>query len=171
MSYFESRLRLNLKNFKAIQQKLNFCQDLGIKNLILEFENGVKNITPELKDKISKFSTIKLYYRTTIRPKNLDDLKKKLKQANNFSGITSVESPDRKTQIQAAKDSRVDIVSFSDENIIKTIIIVPIFVEINMIIFLFSSHILINNKIKFYGNRVDIMHYNQSDTIFKTSKK
>ena len=121
MSYFESRLRLNLSNFDDIQQKLNFCKDLGIKNLILEFENVVKNITPELKEKISKFSTIKLYYRTTIRPKNLDDLKKMLKQANNFSSITSVESPDRKVQIQAAKDSRVDIVSFSDEYIIKTI--------------------------------------------------
>jgi len=121
MSYFESRLRLNLRNFEDIQQKLNFCKDLGIKNLILEFENGVKNITQELKEKISKFSTIKLYCRTTIRPKNLDDLKIRLKQAKNFSGITSVESPDRKVQIQAAKDSRVDIVSYSDEHIIKTI--------------------------------------------------
>ncbi|MCK4382125.1 MAG: hypothetical protein KAW66_02410 [Candidatus Lokiarchaeota archaeon] len=121
MSYFESRLRLNLRNFEDIEQKLNFCKDLGIKNLILEFENDVKNITPELKEKISKFSTSKLYCRTTIRPKNLDDLKKRLKQVKNFSGITSVESSDRKVQIQAAKDSRVDIISFSDDYIIKTI--------------------------------------------------
>jgi len=121
MPYFESRLRLNLSNFDDIQHKLNFCKDLGIKNLILEFENGVKNITPELKEINSKFSTIKLYSRTTIRPKNLDDLKKRLKQAKNFSGITSVESPDRKVQIQSAKDSRVDIISFSDEDIIKTL--------------------------------------------------
>jgi len=121
MSYFESRLRLNLRNFEDIEQKLNFCKDLGIKNLILEFENGAKNITIELKEKISKSSALKIYYRTTIKPKNLDELKQRLKQAKNFSGITSVESSDRKVQIQAAKDSRVDIISFSDEYIIKTI--------------------------------------------------
>ena len=121
MLYFESRLRLNLRNFEDIEQKLNFCKDLGINNLILEFENNVKIITPELKEKISKSSALKIYYRTTIRPKNLDDLKKRLKQAKNFSGIISVESSDRKVQIQAAKDSRVDIISFSEEHIIKTI--------------------------------------------------
>ncbi len=121
MSYFESRLRLNLRNFEDIEQKLNFCKDLGINNLILEFENNVKNITPELKEKISKSSALKIFYRTNIRPKNLEDLKKRLKQAKNFSGIISVESSDRKVQIQAAKDSRVDIISFSEEQIIKTI--------------------------------------------------
>jgi len=121
MSYFESRLRLNLRNFKDIEQKLNFCKDLGINNLILEFENNVKNVTPELEEKISKSSALKIYYRTTIRPKNLDDLKNRLKQTKNFSGIISVESSDRKVQIQAAKDSRVDIISFSEEHIIKTI--------------------------------------------------
>ncbi|NVM19707.1 MAG: hypothetical protein HWN80_18540 [Candidatus Lokiarchaeota archaeon] len=121
MSYFESRLRLNPSNFEDIEQKLNFCRDLGIVNLILEFENGDNKITPELKKKISKFSASKIYYRTTIKPKNLDDLKKKLKQTKNISDITSVESSDRKVQIQAAKDSRVDLISFSDEHIIKTI--------------------------------------------------
>ena len=121
MSYFESRLRLNLRNIEDIEQKLNFCKDLGIRNLILEFENNTKNITTELKEKISKFSALKIYYRTTIKPKSLDDLKKRLNQAKNFSSIISVESSDRQVQIQAAKDSRVDIVSFSDESVIKTI--------------------------------------------------
>jgi RNase P/RNase MRP subunit p30 len=121
MAYFESRLPVNLKNFEDIQQKLKICKDLGIKNIVLEFENGVKNITPELKEKLNKFSVLNLYYRTSIKPKNLDDLKKRLKQIKNFSGITSVESNDRKIQIQAAKDSRVDLISFSDEDIIKTL--------------------------------------------------
>ncbi len=121
MPYFESRLKLNLSNFGDIEQKLNFCRDLGINNLILEFENGVNKITPELKEKISKSSALKLYYRTTIKPKNLDDLKRRLKQAKDISGIISVESSDRQVQIQAAKDSRVDIISFSTEHIIKTI--------------------------------------------------
>ncbi|MBY8987401.1 MAG: hypothetical protein KGD61_03020 [Candidatus Lokiarchaeota archaeon] len=121
MSYFESRLRLNLSNFEDIMQRLIFCRDLGINNLILDFENGANKITPELKEKISKTSALKIYYRITIKPKNLDDLKKRLKQSKNISVITSVESSDKKIQIQAAKDSRVDIISFSDESIIKTI--------------------------------------------------
>lgn len=121
LSYFESRLRLKLSNFEDIEQKLNFCRDLGINNLILEFESGENKIIPELKEKISRFTAFKIYYRTTIKPKNLDDLKKRLKQTKNISNITSVESPDRKVQIQAAKDSRVDIISFSDEKIINTL--------------------------------------------------
>ena len=87
----------------------------------MEFENGVNNITPELKEKLTKFSALNLFYRTTIRPKNIKDLKNRLKQNRNFSGITSVESNDRKVQIQAAKDSRVDLISFSDIDVIKTI--------------------------------------------------
>jgi len=121
MSYFESRLRLNLSNFEEVDQKLNLCRDLGIINLILEFENGENEITPELKKKFNQFSTFKIYYRITIKPKNLDDLKRRLKQIKNISDIISVESPDRKVQIQAAKDSRVDLISFSDEDILKTI--------------------------------------------------
>ncbi len=121
MPYFESRLRLSSSNFEEIEHKLNFCRVLGINNIIIEFEYGVNKITSEVKDLISKFSTLKFYNRTTIRPKNLDDLKNSLKQAKNMSGIISVESSDRKVQIQAAKDSRVDMLSFSAEKIIKTI--------------------------------------------------
>jgi RNase P/RNase MRP subunit p30 len=121
MPYFESRLRLNLSNFGEVEQKLNFCRVLGINNLIIELENGVNKITPELKELINKYSTLKLYYRTTINPKDVDDLKGNLKKTKSMSGIISVESSDRKVQIQAAKDSRVDMLSFSAENIIKTI--------------------------------------------------
>ena len=121
MPYFESRLRLNPSNFGEVEHKLNFCRVLGINHLIIEFENGPSKITPELKTLISKFSTLKLYYRTTIKPKNLDDLKNSLKQTKSMIGIISVESSDRKVQIQAAKDSRVDMLSFSAEKIIKSI--------------------------------------------------
>jgi len=121
MPYFESRLKLDLSKFGDLEQKLNFCRDLGISNLILEFENGVNKIPTELKEKISKYSALKIYHRTTISPKSVDDLKERLKQAKNISGIISVESSDRKVQIQAAKDSRVDIISFSADHIIKTI--------------------------------------------------
>ncbi|MFX1287684.1 MAG: RNase P subunit p30 family protein [Promethearchaeota archaeon] len=121
MSYFESRLRLNLSNFEETEQKLNFCRELGIINLILEFDNGENKIITEIKKKINKFSEFKIYYRTTIKPKNLDDLKRRLKMIKNISDITSIESTDRKVQIKAAKDSRVDLLSFSNEDLLKTI--------------------------------------------------
>ncbi|MFX0076943.1 MAG: RNase P subunit p30 family protein [Candidatus Hermodarchaeota archaeon] len=121
MIYFESRLPLNHGNIEDIQQKLQICRDLGIKNVILDFENSVKNITPELKRGISKFSELNLHYRTTFKSKNLDELKERLKQGKNYFEIISVESPDKQVQIKAAKDSRVDLISFSDEDIIKTI--------------------------------------------------
>ena len=121
MSYFESRLKINLNDFAEIERKLKFCQELRITNLILEPKNDVVKLNSELKERISKISTLNLYYRINLRPNSLNDLKKRIKPYNNFSDIISVESMDKNIQIQAAKDSRVDIISFSDQNVIKTI--------------------------------------------------
>ena len=121
MSYFESRLRININDFAEIERKLKFCQELRITNLILEPKNDIIKFNSELKQQISKFTTLNLYYRINLRPNNLKELKKRIKPYNNFSDIISVESMDKNIQIQAAKDSRVDIISFSDQNVIKTI--------------------------------------------------
>lgn len=121
MSYFESRLKINLNDFAEIERKLKFCQELRITNLILEPKNDVVKLNSELKQRISKISTLNLYYRINLRPNSLNDLKKRIQTYNNFSDIISVESMDKNIQIQAAKDSRVDIISFSDQNVIKTI--------------------------------------------------
>ncbi|TKJ27747.1 MAG: hypothetical protein CEE42_00810 [Promethearchaeota archaeon Loki_b31] len=121
MSYFESRLKINLNDFAEIERKLKFCQELRITNLILEPKNDIIKLNSELKQRISKISTLNLYYRINLRPNSLNDLKKLIQLYNNFSDIISVESMDKNIQIQAAKDSRVDIISFSDQNVIKTI--------------------------------------------------
>lgn len=121
MSYFESRLKINLNDFAEIERKLKFCQELRITNLILEPKNDIVKLNSELKQRISKISTLNLYYRINLRPNSLNDLKKRIQTYNNFSDIISVESMDKNIQIQAAKDSRVDIISFSDQNVIKTI--------------------------------------------------
>jgi len=121
LSYFESRLKININDFAEIERKLKFCQELRITNLILEPKNDVVKLNSELKQRISKISTLNLYYRINLRPNSLNDLKKRIQPYNNFSDIISVESMDKNIQIQAAKDSRVDIISFSDQNVIKTI--------------------------------------------------
>ena len=121
MSYFESRLKININDFADIERKLKFCQELRITNLILEPKNNVVKFNSELKQRISKISSLNIYYRINLRPNSLNDLKKRIQLYNNFSDIISVESMDKNIQIQAAKDSRVDIISFSDQNILKTI--------------------------------------------------
>jgi len=121
LSYFESRLKININDFAEIERKLNFCQQLRITNLILEPKNDIIKLNSELKQRISKMSTLNLYYRINLKPNSLNDLKKQIQPYINFSNIISVESMDKNIQLQAAKDSRVDIISFSDQNVIKTI--------------------------------------------------
>jgi len=121
LSYFESRLKVNTCNFKEIEQKLHFCKLLGVQNVIVELENNGGKMRPDLKRKIAEIPNINVNYRTNINPKNLEHLIKELKGIGQSSGIIVVESADKKIQIQAAKDSRVDIVSFSEQQVLKTI--------------------------------------------------
>jgi RNase P/RNase MRP subunit p30 len=121
LSYFESRLRVNTNNFKEIERKLRFCKLLGIQNVIVELENNREKKQPDLKRRIEEITNINIKYRTTINPKNLESLIKKLKGIGQSSNIIVVESADKKIQIQAAKDSRVDVISFSEQIALKTI--------------------------------------------------
>lgn len=121
MSYFESRLRVKTNNFKEIEQKLHFCKLLGVQNVIVELENNREKMQPDLKRRIEEITNINVKYRTNINPKNLESLIKKLKGIGQSSNIIVVESPDKKIQIQAAKDSRVDLISFSEQAVLKTI--------------------------------------------------
>ncbi|MFX0017712.1 MAG: RNase P subunit p30 family protein [Promethearchaeota archaeon] len=121
MSYFESRLRINFDNLEEVRQTLNFCEQLGIKNLILEPIKNSNNYKAELLNKIKKITNLNIYYRFNLRPSNLNVFKKTIKKFNSFPHILGVETPDKEIQIQAAKDSRIDILSFSNENIMKTI--------------------------------------------------
>ena len=121
MSYFESRLKVDARDFKEIEQKLHFCKLLGVQNVIVELENNGGQMRPELKRRIAEIPNINVNYRTNIKPKNLEHLIKELKGIGQSSNIIVVESADKKIQIQAAKDSRVDVVSFSEQQILKTI--------------------------------------------------
>jgi RNase P/RNase MRP subunit p30 len=121
LSYFESRLRVKTNNFKEIEEKLHFCKLLGIQNVIVELENNGEKTRADLKRRIEEITNINVKYRTNINPKNLESLIKKLKGIGQSSNVIVVESADKKIQIQAAKDSRVDVVSFSEQAVLKTI--------------------------------------------------
>ena len=103
------------------KKRLDFCEKLGIKNLILEPKNNMKTISLDLKKKLKALTKINLYYRITLKPSGLKELKKMIRNYNNFKDLLSIETLDKDTHIYAAKDSRVDILSFSGQKSLKTL--------------------------------------------------
>ncbi len=121
MTYFESRILVNINDFNDIEKKLNICENLGIKNIILEPKNGVEKIPSDFRKRVQQESKINIYFRINLRLNKIEEFKAKIKKYPNFKDILSIESLNRDIQLQSAKDSRVDIVSFSNPEIIKTI--------------------------------------------------
>lgn len=148
MSYFESRLRINFENFDEIKVKLDFCEKLGIRNLILEPTNGLSIISTEIKREIEKRTAQKIFLRYNIKPKDLNDFKKKVNNFNKFNEILSVETSDKEIQVHAARDNRIDILTFSDQDIIKTISpgIISLIKQNNSFIEFSLSPIMIKNQ-------------------------
>jgi RNase P/RNase MRP subunit p30 len=122
LPYFESRLPVDFDDFDGLLNKIRFCEKLGIKNIILEPKNKIFKIPSEIKEKLKKIDTrVKLYYRINLKLDNLEEFKKNIKKFNKFYDILSVESISKEVQIQSARDSRVDILSFSRQEILKTL--------------------------------------------------
>lgn len=121
MSYFESRLPVKLDDIQNVQSRLELCEKLDIRNVILEYNRNSKINPLNFNKAIKKDLHINLFYRTNLRTDNFEEFKKHLKKFNRVSDIISIESMNKDVQLYAAKDSRVDIVSFSDKEIIKSI--------------------------------------------------
>lgn len=121
MTYFESRLPVNFERINDLQNRLRLCEKIGIKNIILEPQNDLRNISLDLKKEIESFVKINIFYRINLKIDTLDDFKSKIKNYNKFAGILSVESLNKEVQLRSAKDSRVDIISFSDPEILKSL--------------------------------------------------
>lgn len=121
MSYFESRIPVNIEDFNDIGKKLDICKNLGIKNIILEPKSGIERIPADFRKRMQNISKINIFFRINLRLNKIEDFRAKIKKYSNFTDILSIESLNREVQLQSAKDSRVDIVSFSDPEIIKTI--------------------------------------------------
>ena len=121
MSYFESRIKVNFKNFDDVKFRIKFCEKLGINNIILEPKDNIERIPSSLKKNLRENSRINIFFRNNLKLNNIEDFKRRIKKYSNFSDIVSVESLNREVQLHSARDSRVDIVSFSDPEIIKTL--------------------------------------------------
>lgn len=121
MSYFESRLPMDFSDFKEIKTKINICEELGIKNIILEPVNRLDKISFDLKKKIQNESHINIYFRNNLRLGTIEEFRQNIRKYNNFQDILSIESLNKEVQLHSAKDSRVDLVSFSDPEILQTL--------------------------------------------------
>lgn len=149
LSYFESRLPVDFDKITEMFKKLEFCERLGIKNVILEPKNDLNIIPIELKTKIKKNTHLNVFFRINLRIENLEDFKKRIKRYNNFSDVLSIESLNKEVQLQAAKDSRVDIITFSNPHIIKTLTpgVISLTKQNNSFIEFSLDSIMITNKI------------------------
>lgn len=96
------------------------CEKLGIKNLIIEPIN-VLILNNGLKTEINRITSINLYYRINIKPKNFKDYQVSLNSVGKSFDIVSIETDIKEIQIKAAKDSRVDLISFSDIETMKSL--------------------------------------------------
>ncbi len=171
MSYFESRLRADFENFNEILSRLEFCEKLGIKNVILEPNNAIISIPLDLKNKIKTELKMNTFYRINLRIDNLDLFKRKMKQVKDFPDIISIESLNKEVQLKAAKDSRVDIVSFSNPEIIKTLTrgVISLTRQNNSFLEFSLAPIMITNKASQSKNFRNLYKFVQSALKFKVN--
>lgn len=121
MGFFESRVPIDIERYDDIINRLRFLQKLGFNNIILEPVNNIEKFPKNLKKKIRESIELNIYFRINIKPKNIVELKQTIKKYDNFSDILSVESGNKEVQIFCARDTRVDVISFSYPHIAKTL--------------------------------------------------
>lgn len=68
---------MNFEDLEDIKKKLDIYEKLGVKNIILEFQNEVRRGNLELKTKLPKELKINIYYRINLKPNNIEISKKK----------------------------------------------------------------------------------------------
>ena len=163
MSYFESRLLANFNDFNDIQEKLEFCKKLSINNVILEPKNNIISIPSEIKNKVRSETKINVYYRINLKLNNSEDFKRSIRHFNKFSDVLSIESLNKDVQLRAAKDSRIDIVSFSNPDVIKTLTpgVISLMKQNNSFLEFSLAPIMVKNKVNQSKNFRNLYRYIQ----------
>ena len=121
LAYYESRLKVDPYKLEEIENKLQFCERLGIKNIIIESMKSNVKLNSKIKENIRNTFNLNIHFRSNLMPQNLNEFKREISKFNSNHEIVSIESSNKKIQIQAAKNSRVDIISYSSIEILKTI--------------------------------------------------
>jgi RNase P/RNase MRP subunit p30 len=164
LTYFESRVPVNFNDFDELEQKIDICDNLGIKNIIIEPKNNIEIVSSDFKERVQNISKVNIFFRINLRIKKIEDFRKKIKKYSNYSDILSVESLNKEVQLKSAKDSRVDIVSFSDPEIIKTLTpgVISLTKQNNSFIEFSLAPIMVRNKALQSKNFRNLFKFTQS---------
>lgn len=104
---------------EQIDRILEIISELGFSVICVSLDiKGVQNIFEEVKKKAENFN-IEIYRRIDLSPKNVEDLKKKLRQFRRKFEILSVKCVEKKICTWAARDRRVDILNFPSIEYLK----------------------------------------------------
>ena len=149
MSSFESRLKISSEDFEDTQNRLELCEKLGIKNIIVEPKDNIKRFSFKFRNRLENATSINIFYRINLKINDVEEFKKQMKNYNKFYDIISVESLNKDIQLRAARDSRVDIVSFSDQEILKALTpgVISLTKQNNSFIEFSLAPIMIQNKV------------------------
>ncbi len=121
LHYYESRLHIDFNNIDDIQQKLTICEQIGLKYIILNVENIKGNILTDFKSIINSHKMLNLNLRINLKPESIRVFKNSIKKLEKIPCLLSIETSNKDLQLKAARDSRVDLISYSHPDILKTL--------------------------------------------------
>nr|MDO8043554.1 RNase P subunit p30 family protein [Candidatus Baldrarchaeota archaeon] len=94
-----------------IDKILHIISELGYAIICISFNKGFNNFFEKIKRKSEDFG-LEVYRRMDLLPKNVQELKAKLRQIRRKFEIISVRCIDKKICVAAARDRRVDTLNF-----------------------------------------------------------
>ncbi len=121
MAYFEGKLSFNTEDPTTFSEILSTYNELGLKNIVIELEDPKELQSISLTRLLSKYRNLNFFYRLNIRTENINEYKTKLKKCKNLPFVISIESSNKDIQLNAAKDNRVDLLSFSTIPILRSL--------------------------------------------------
>ena len=96
MAYIESRIPVNFNNFIEIKKKLDICENLGIKNIILEPKNGIEKIPIDFRKRVQNESKVNIFFRINLRINKVDEFKAKIKKYSKLNLINLFKDTQKK---------------------------------------------------------------------------
>lgn len=144
---FESRLRVDWRDIEDLNKKIELCKKLDIKNIIIEplnFNNSIR----KLQEKLDLAQDLQVYYRINLQVKTLKEFKNRIRNLGKLPHVIGIETPNKEVLLQAAKDSRIDVISFSNVQLIDSLSpgIISLLNQNNAFIEFSMAPILVSNK-------------------------
>jgi len=121
--YTNTSVLINNLRTTEIIEKIKIYKWVGYQNLFLSIDYNLRQMGRDLLENLRiKMPTINVYGKLLLHPKNMNDLKSKLKNIYRYKEFAiAVSTFDTELMTFSANDTRVDIISASDINVLKAI--------------------------------------------------